>query len=186
MALPVPLDASADEVRSLLAPLRNEVSVAVLSLGNAFAAGAIVRVAHSFLVREVLFVGTEPHYPKASMGMEKYENIRRVPDVEALFASLDGRPLFAIEREHATRGLYDAAPFPEGVVFLFGSERFGLPQEVAERADAVVGIPMYGVNNSFPVAVAAGMVLGEWARRHYHPGATFGPALGPPRSQIGL
>jgi len=26
---------------------------------------------------------------------------------------------------------------------------------------------MYGVNHSFPVAVAAGIVMAEWARRRY-------------------
>jgi tRNA G18 (ribose-2'-O)-methylase SpoU len=174
MALPVPLDASPEEVREALRPLRNRVSVAVMSLSNAFAAGAIVRVAHSFLVDEVLFVGTEPHYPKASMGMEKYERIRRLADTRELAAALAGRPLFAVEREHATRSLYDTAPFPDGVVFLFGSERYGLPPDALARADAVVGIPMYGVNQSFPVAVAAGMVLGEWGRRHYGAGVALG------------
>lgn len=161
MALPVPLGASPEEVREALRPVRNRVTVAVMSLGNAFAAGAIVRVAHSFLVEEVLFVGSEPHYPKASMGMEKYERIRRLADTSALVAALAGRPLYAVEREHATRSLYGEAPFPDDVVFLFGSERFGLPAEALARADAVVGIPMYGVNQSFPVAVAAGMEIGR-------------------------
>lgn len=176
MALPVPLDASAEDIRAVLAPLRNGVSVAVTSLGNAFAAGAIVRVAHSFLVREIVFVGTEPHYAKASMGMEKYESIVRVEDIDAFFAHAAGRPVYAIEKDHATRSLYDERPFPADVVFLFGSERFGLPIEAVERADAVVGIPMYGVNHSFPVAVAAGMVLGEWGRRRYLPGSVVVPS----------
>ena len=60
---------------------------------------------------------------------------------------------------------------PPGVVLLFGSERFGLPRELIDRADEVVGIPMYGVNHSFPVAVAAGIVMHEWARRRYRDGA---------------
>ena len=34
-------------------------------------------------------------------------------------------------------------------------------------ADLVVGIPMYGINNSFPVTVAAGIAMAEWTRRHY-------------------
>ncbi len=33
-------------------------------------------------------------------------------------------------------------------------------------ADEVIGIPIYGVNHSLPVAVAAGIVMHEWARRH--------------------
>jgi tRNA G18 (ribose-2'-O)-methylase SpoU len=167
MALPIPLGATAEDVREILAPLRNRMSVAVMSLGNAFAAGAIVRVSHSFLVREIVFIGTEPHYAKASMGMEKYESIVRVPDTDAFFDHAAGRPVFAIEKDHATRSLYDPQAFPEDVMFLFGSERFGLPLDVISRCRAVVGVPMYGVNHSFPVAVAAGMVLGEWGRRHY-------------------
>ena len=41
MALSVPLDASPDEVREEMRPLCNPVTVGVMSLGNAFAAGAI-------------------------------------------------------------------------------------------------------------------------------------------------
>jgi len=175
MTLPVPLDASPEEVRRTLAPLRNGISVALTSLGNAFAAGAIVRVAHSFLVREIVLVGSAPHYEKASMGMEKYEDVVRVADMDALFAHASGRPVYAIEKDHATRSLYDPRPFPPDVVLLFGSERFGLPAEAIARADAVVGVPMYGVNHSFPVAVTAGMVLSEWARRRYAPGTVVVP-----------
>ncbi len=175
MALPVPLDASPEEVRAALAPLRNRVSVAVTSLGNAFAAGAIVRVAHSFLVREIVFIGSAPHYEKASMGMEKYETCVRVEDTEAFFAHVSGRPVYVLEKDHATRNLYDPEPFPDDVVFVFGSERFGTPMDIVERADAVLGIPMYGVNHSFPVAVSAGMVLGEWGRRRYAPGSSVVP-----------
>lgn len=177
MALPVPIDASADEVRRTLAPLRNGISVALTSLGNAFAAGAIVRVAHSFLVREIVLVGTAPHYEKASMGMEKYENVVRVADVDALFVHAAGRPVYAIEKDHATRSLYDPRPFPDDTILLFGSERFGVPEEAIARATAVVGVPMYGVNHSFPVAITAGMVLSEWARRRYAPGTVVVPRL---------
>ena len=178
MALPTPIDETTEEIRAALAPLRNAMSVAVTSLGNAFAAGAIVRVAHSFLVREIIFVGTEPHYEKASMGMEKYESIVRVTDTDSFYAHAAGRPVYAIEKDQATRSLYDPQPFPTDVIFLFGSERFGLPLEAIARADATLGIPMYGVNHSFPVAVAAGMVLGEWGRRRYGHGATSRPQAG--------
>lgn len=178
MALPVPIDEGPDELREVLAPLRNGVSVALMSLGNAFAAGAIVRVAHSFLVREIFMVGDAPHYEKASMGMEKYETIVRVPDVAGLFEAVEGRPVYAIEKDRATRSLYDAAPFPEGVVFLFGSERFGVPDEALDRADAIVGVPMYGINHSFPVTVAAGIAMAEWARRR-DPRGKLGPPARP-------
>ena len=172
MPLPTPLDATPDEVKAALASARHPFAVAVHAAGNAFAVGAIIRVAHNFLAREIILVGTTPFYEKASMGMEKYETIVTVEDDDAFFAHVAGKPVFAIEKDHARRSLYAVPSFPEEVVFLFGSERFGLSAELARRADDVLGIPIYGVNNSLPVAVAAGIVMGEWARARYAGGRT--------------
>jgi tRNA G18 (ribose-2'-O)-methylase SpoU len=167
----------ADEVRALLAPLRNDLSIAVYNCQNAFSIGAIIRVAHSFLVRELFVIGDAPFYEKASMGMQRYETIVTLPDADAFFDHVAGRPVWAVEKDAATIALYDVTSYPANVVFVLGSERAGLPAGVVARADAVVGIPMYGVNHSFPVAVAAGMILSDWARRHYRPGTVVvGPA----------
>ena len=138
MAKVPPFDMPMAERRRLLAPLRVDMSVAVVRAKNPFNVGAIIRVAHSYLVREVFLVGTEPYYERASMGMQRYENI---VDCE------------------------DEATFPSDVVLLFGSENDGVPPRLLEASSQVIAIPMYGVNHSFPVSVAAGMVLCEWARR---------------------
>jgi tRNA G18 (ribose-2'-O)-methylase SpoU len=172
MPISSPIDEPAEVVRELLGPLRNDVSVAVMTPGNAFATGAIIRTAHSFLVREIFLVGGAPHYKKASMGMHKYENIVACATEDHFLDRVAGRPLWALEKDHATASLY-AAPFPPGVVLVFGSERFGVPEAVLRRADRVVAIPIHGVNHSLPVAVAAGIVLAEWARRRYADGVTL-------------
>ncbi len=169
MALVPPLDYTPEQVRELLAPLRNDFSVAIWNCQNAFAVGAIIRVAHSFLPREIVIIGDAPYYPKASMGMHKYEQLVTVPDNDAFFAHVAGRPLWSCEKDHATISLFDVASYPRDVVLVFGSERAGLPGDILARSDAVVGIPMYGVNHSYPVSVAAGMVLCDWARRRYRP-----------------
>jgi tRNA G18 (ribose-2'-O)-methylase SpoU len=164
-------------VRAVLAPLRHDFSIALHAAENAFAVGAIIRVAHSFLAREVVLVGRAPYYAKASMGMEKYERVVRVDDDEAFLAHVGARALWAVEKDHATTDLYGVSAFPPGVVLLFGSERFGIPRPLIERADAVIGIPLYGVNHSLPLAVAAGIVMNEWARRRYAGGALLsGPS----------
>lgn len=172
MAIEFPIDAAPEAVREALAPLRNDFAVALHSLGNPFAVGAIIRVAHSFLAREIIVIGEAPYYPKASMGMEKYESIVTVKDDAAFLAYVGERPLWAIEKDQAKRSLYEVTSFPRGVVLLFGSERFGLPAPMIEAAHDVIAIPMYGVNHSFPVTVAAGIVMNEWARRRYASGAT--------------
>src|SRR5437868_14628102 len=124
MALVPPIDVSPDEVRSLLLPLRNRFSIALYAAENAFAIGAIIRVAHSFLAKEIVIVGEAPYYEKASMGMEKYEAVVRVADDDALLAHVGARPLWAIEKDHATTSLYAVPRFPDDVVLLFGTERF--------------------------------------------------------------
>jgi len=170
VALFPPIDQDPEEVRRLLQPLRNDLSIALHSHANPFSVGGIIRVAHSFLVREILIVGPEPWYEKASMGMHRYENIRVFENDDAFLEHVRSRPLWAIEKDHARRSLFDVSSFPQDVVLLFGSERAGLPDHLIHKADEVIGIPMYGVNHSFPVSVTVGMVLCDWARRRYRPG----------------
>jgi tRNA G18 (ribose-2'-O)-methylase SpoU len=171
MALVPPLDAEPLDVRAALLPLRNDFSVALAAPGNAFAVGAVIRVAHSFLAREIFVLGGEDYYRKAAMGMHKYETVVHLDGPDELLRATAGRPLWAVEKDHAKRSICAVERFPPGVVLLFGSERFGVPRELIDRADDVVGIPMYGVNHSLPVAVAAGIAMHEWARRRYAHGA---------------
>lgn len=173
MALPIPLGASTEEIREALAPLRNDFSIALYAAENAFAIGAIIRVAHSFLAREIILVGDAPYYEKASMGMEKYETLVRVSDEAALLAHVGTRPLWCVEKDAATTNLYAVPEFPRDVVLVFGSERFGIPRPLLDRASVTLGIPIYGVNHSLPLAVATGIVMSEWARRRYAPGASL-------------
>src|SRR5262249_4293428 len=110
---------------------------------------------------------------KASMGMEKYETILRFDDSAAFLAHVGERPLWAVEKDEAEVSLHAAPAFPKDVVFLFGSERFGIPRSLLDRANRTIGIPIYGVNHSLPLATAAGIVMNEWSRRRYAPGAVF-------------
>lgn len=161
-------DLPLDDIRASLETLRRPLRIAVLRSHNPFNVGAIIRTAHSFLVREILLVGDEPFYERAAMGMQRYENIVLVKDEAALvaWARERGLPLVVFEREHARADLW-RANIPEECVLVFGSENHGVPPAVIEAADEVVAIPMYGINNSFPVTVAAGIAMAEWTRRHF-------------------
>ncbi|HMC94643.1 MAG TPA: TrmH family RNA methyltransferase [Polyangia bacterium] len=157
-----------DEIRASLGKLRRPLSIAILRARNPFNVGAIIRVAHSFLVREILLVGTEPFYERAAMGMDRYENIVALPTEADLIAHVRaaGRKLIVFEKDVAKVDLW-YADLPDDGVMLFGSETTGVTDDIVAAADMVVGIPMYGINHSFPVAVAAGIAMAEWTRRHY-------------------
>jgi tRNA G18 (ribose-2'-O)-methylase SpoU len=169
-------DMSLDEVKASLETLRRPLRIAILRARNPFNVGAIIRVAHSFLVQDIVLVGDEPFYQRAAMGMQRYENLVYLPDEEALVTWARERdlPVLVFEREHARVDLWHAE-LPEQCLMVFGSESTGVPDALVERADLVVGIPMYGINNSFPVTVAAGIAMAEWTRRHYVASATGGP-----------
>lgn len=159
-----------EQIRHLDA-LRHPFRVAVDRAKNPFNIGAIVRTAHSFLAQEVILIGTEPWYERAAMGMQRYEHIREVPDVVSFLelARRESWPIIAFEKDDANRGLW-SAPLPENAVLVFGNEDDGCHQEILEAAEAVVGIPMYGINHSYPISIAAGIGMAEWARRRYQPG----------------
>jgi tRNA G18 (ribose-2'-O)-methylase SpoU len=157
-----------DEVKASLEALRRPLSIAILRACNPFNVGAIIRVAHSFLVKHVVLVGDEPFYERAAMGMQRYENLVFLPDDAALcaWAAEHALPMLVFEREHARTDLWHAE-LPDHCLMVFGSETAGVPESLVAKADQVVAIPMYGINNSFPVTVAAGIAMAEWTRRHF-------------------
>ena len=100
------------------------------------------------------------------MGMDRYENIVTVADERGLLEHVRGRKLIVFEKEAARVDLW-RADLPDDCVMLFGSETHGVSEEILRAADMVVGIPMYGINHSFPVTVAAGIAMAEWTRRYF-------------------
>src|SRR5262249_28554366 len=117
---------------------------------------------------EIILIGSEPWYERAAMGMQRYENILELSNVEEfLRASKDkGWNLIAFEKDHARQGLWEV-DFPEHAVLVFGNEDTGVSPAILAAARQVVAIPMFGINHSYPITVAAGIAMAEWVRRHY-------------------
>ncbi|NLY94290.1 MAG: TrmH family RNA methyltransferase [Myxococcales bacterium] len=165
-----------DEIKRELDRIRHPMRVVVDRAKNPFNVGAIIRTAHSFLPREIVLVGTEPWYERAAMGMHRLENIREIPSVEELLevAAREAWKLCCFEKDAASVGLWNAE-LPEDAVLVFGNEDTGIDARILERAYETIAIPMYGINHSYPVSVAAGMGLCEWARRRYQHGRIVVP-----------
>ncbi len=162
-----PLGYSNEEVVNELDKLRHSFRIALYRAKNGFNIGAIIRTAHSFLAKEIILVGDEPWYERAAMGMQKFEHIVEFKEDEAFLAHAEatGSPLVVFERDHATVGLWDAE-IPRNAILVLGNEDVGVGERVIERAHEVVAIPMYGINHSYPVTIAAGIAMAEWARRY--------------------
>ena len=75
----------------------------------------------------------------------------------------------AIETVDGAVDLFEWRPrFP--VLVVFGHEVDGLPQDIVERCDTRVRIPMVGAKRSLNVATAGGVVLYELFRKMREPG----------------
>jgi tRNA G18 (ribose-2'-O)-methylase SpoU len=176
MAHVPPFDMPRSEIRQTLDTIRHPFRVAIDRAKNPFNIGAIIRTAHSFLAREIILMGSEPWYPRAAMGMHRYENIVELPTTEAFIerAQAEGWPIIAFEKDASNVGLWEAH-MPDNAVLVFGNEDDGCAPALLAAAHQVVAIPMYGINHSYPIAVSAGIGMAEWARRRYQQGRLVTP-----------
>lgn len=176
MAKVPPLRMPRSEVRDELDRIRHPFRIAVDRAKNPFNIGAIIRTAHSFLAKEIILIGTEPWYERAAMGMQRYENIVEIPSVDAFLerAASEKWPLVAFEKDESNVGLWDCE-LPDDAVLVFGNEDTGVSERIMDAANQVVGIPMYGINHSYPISIAAGIGMAEWVRRRYQGGRVVVP-----------
>ncbi len=159
------------EIREELDKMRHPFRVVIDRAKNPFNIGAIIRTAHSFMAKEIVLVGTEPWYERAAMGMQRYENIVEISSTTEFLEHADehGWHLVSFEKDECNVGLWEAE-MPEDAVLVFGNEDRGVSSRILAASKQVVGIPMYGINHSFPISIAAGIAMAEWARRRYEGG----------------
>ncbi len=124
-------------------------------LGNM---GACVRVAAAADVAGVLTTGShDPWHPDAlrgAAGLHYALPVARLTEIPRL-----DRPLLAVEPEGEP---FDPAQLPARAVLAFGTERYGLSDELAERADAKISIPMRAGVSSLNLATSVAAVLFAW------------------------
>jgi TrmH family RNA methyltransferase len=117
--------------------------------------GACIRVSAAAGAAAVLTTGeNDPWYPDAVRGAAGLHFALPVAQVESLPPS--DRPLLAIDPDGE-----ELAPerLPARAVLAFGTERHGLSDEVFERADARVSIPMREGVSSLNLATSVAIVL---------------------------
>jgi len=132
------------------------VALSLWRVGDPGNVGTLIRTADAFGASVELSPGcadpTGPKALRASAGA-----VFRVPLGEATGTRIGlvahgGKPLAELE-------------FGDSTVFVVGSEREGLPEEVLVRCGASATIPTSGPAESLNVAAAGAIALYEWSRR---------------------
>jgi len=127
-------------------------------LGNM---GACVRVAAAADIAGVLSTGShDPWAPDAlrgAAGLHFAVPVARLGALAALESST--RPLLALDPDGEALAPHE---LPPRALLAFGTERYGLSDELLERADARVSIPMRAGVSSLNLATSVAAVLFAW------------------------
>ena len=132
------------------------VALALWRVADPGNVGTLIRTADAFGASVELSAGTaDPTGPKALRASAGA--LFRVPLGEAAgrriaLVAHGGRPLAEVDLEPP-------------VVFVLGSEREGLPEEVLATCDEAATIPTPGASESLNVGAAGAIALYEWSRR---------------------
>lgn len=148
-----------EEIRETLDEIRHPFDVAVYSSENYFNMACIIRTCHANLCNKIWQVDFTKFYKKATMGTHKYENIAKVSLNEFLSLNAE-RNIIVFERNDIlTTKDIRYFTYPSNPILFFGSEKFGVPEQVIKAAHSVVSIPMFGLHNDLNISVAAGIAI---------------------------
>jgi len=153
--------------RNMLAqPGVHPIALVLDNLKAGYNVPKIFRSAHAFGAAEVHLIDIGPFDPAPAKGGFKHVPARFHDDFDACHRALceQGYTIFTLTPD-STSQLWSTA-LPERSAFVLGHEEFGLSFDPADYPDIQgLAIPHFGPVQSLNVAVAASIVLYEYARQ---------------------
>lgn len=131
--------------------------------------GTIIRLAACFavpldIIMPCGFPASDRQLKRAAMDYGDSAEIARHANADAFFATHRNDSRIVLLTSHGDLRLPEM-PFLPNDTLLLGSESAGVPDEIHQRADLRVRIPMAPGYRSLNIAVAAGIALGEALRQ---------------------
>lgn len=161
-------DGEGDQERKILPP-KNDVYILLDNVLDTYNIGSAFRLADAVGAKRLILCGgssTPPDHriKKASINTTEWVTWQyfesAVEAIEALRKEVPGIQIVAVEQNsRSTR--FDQFDYKLPLCIVMGHESEGVSQEVLERADGIVEMPMFGVNVSLNVVVSLGIVLYE-------------------------
>ncbi|WP_228236078.1 TrmH family RNA methyltransferase [Allomuricauda sp. M10] len=145
------------------------ITVAIEDVFQMHNTSAIIRSCDVFGVQEVHVV--EDRFARMldkniAMGAEKWVDVHKYHNTSACVAALkqQGYQIIATTPHDNSTLLSDFFPEQKSALF-FGTEKGGLSEEVMQKADGFLKIPMVGFSESLNVSVAAAIIIQEVAHK---------------------
>jgi len=131
--------------------------------------GSIFRLADAVAAREVILCGKTERPPssrihRAAVGTEEWVPWRYAPTASEEIKRLrdEGVKIVVVEQDRRSASIFNfqfSIFKDQPIAIVVGHETEGVSKEVLDMADVIVEIPMWGVNKSLNVHVAAAVVI---------------------------
>jgi len=146
---------------------KNPIYIILDNVLDTYNIGSIFRLADAVAAKQILLCGetqTPPHtrIKKASInttewvGWEYFDSAKSA--IKNLKLKIKNLRVVAVE-QHPNSIPYTKIKWEFPVAVVVGNETYGVSKEVLDMCDAIVELPMFGVNISLNVMVSLGIVL---------------------------
>ena len=148
---------------SILENRTNFISVAIEDVYQMHNTSAVIRSCESFGVQKAHLI--EGRFgkrldKKIAMGAQQWVDIHRYStSTEAISTLKEQGYKIVATSPHANSSLLSDFKLETPIALFFGTEKEGLSQEVMERADMFLKIPMVGFTESLNISVSAAIIL---------------------------
>lgn len=146
------------------------------NIRSTYNVGAILRTCDCLGIDEVVFSGYTPFIDKGlpyereklkkqihktALGAEETLKWHRAEDIFAEIEAqkVKGSKIVALEQGESSLNLANNQEFTEDMALVLGEEVHGVPNDILEKCDYLLEIPMCGTKESFNVSVATGIAL---------------------------
>lgn len=141
----------------------NYITVAIEDVFQMHNTSAVIRSCDAFGVQTAHLIESkysEPLDKNIAMGAQQWVSTPRYNTTTECIDALrkDGYKIIATS-PHTDSYLLDDFKIDEKIALFFGTERSGLSQEVLDKADGYVKIPMVGFSESLNISVSAAIIL---------------------------
>ena len=163
-----------EKFREILNNRTDHVTVVLEDLHKPHNANAVLRSCDGFGLQDVHIIENKVEFDaerSVSIGAHQWLSLHRynqkgVDNVDVCFKNLreKGYKIIATTPHEKDVNIYDL-DVTEKIALVFGTERFGISQNVIDKADGFAKIPMTGFSESFNISVSAAICLYELTKK---------------------